>query len=140
MRITIITVSMEFSVALLLSAIYHMTPEIAISAITLRITEPEISQIPVKKRAAIERIPFFTLFPDVNENLTAKIKSTATRIIWKIIPLFAGSLSEFTKNQSNFEEMVTTPGIMPYISNARSTIEVVKETAKPFHENSNFLK
>jgi hypothetical protein len=56
------------------------------------------------------------------------------------MPLFAGSPSEFTKNQSNFEEIVTTPGIIPYISNARRTMDVVKETINPFQENSNFLK
>jgi hypothetical protein len=131
---------MELSVTLLFSAIYHMNPETASKTSTLSINEPETSQIPVKKRAAIETIPFLTLFPDVIENLTANIKITATSIIWKIMPLLAGSPNEFTKNQSNFEDIVTKPGMMPYISKARSTMDVVKETAKPRQENSNFLK
>jgi hypothetical protein len=117
-----------------------MTPDITRSTRILRIAEPEINQIPVKKRAAIAKNPFFTLFADENENLTAKIKRTATRITWKTIPLFAGRPRVFTKNQSNFEEMVTTPGIIPYINSDRRIIEVANEIKNPFHENSNFLK
>src|ERR1035437_8316838 len=140
MRITIIAVSKVLSVVLLFPAIYQMTPDITRSTRILRIAEPEINQIPVKKRAAIAKNPFFTLFADENENLTAKIKRTATRITWKTIPLFAGRPRVFTKNQSNFEAIVTTPGIIPYIRRDRSIIEITNEIKNPFQENSNFLK
>jgi hypothetical protein len=119
---------------------YQITPDIIKSASILRTAEPEITHIPVKKRADMANTPFFTLFADENENLTAKTNRTATRIMWKIIPLFEGRPRVFTKNQSNFEEMVTTPGIIPYINNDKSTIEVTNEIENPFQENSNFLK
>jgi hypothetical protein len=58
-----------------------MAPDIRIRARIFRIDEPEITQIPVKKSAAIARIAFFNLSADENEDLTAKINRTATRII-----------------------------------------------------------
>jgi hypothetical protein len=119
---------------------YQTKPEIARSVRILSTDDPEITQIPVKNKAAIARIPVFTLSPDENENLTAKTKRAAISRIWKTIPEFGGIPSVLTKKRSNFEEMVTTPGIIPYISNARSTIEVTSDIANPFHENSNFLK
>ena len=117
-----------------------MPPEIKRSIMILRTTEPDITQIPAKKSAAIARIPVVILFDDEKENLTAKTKSTAVRTTCIIIPLFAGNPREFTKNQSNFVEIVTIPGIIPYISNASNTIEVARDITKPFHENSYFLK
>jgi hypothetical protein len=139
-RITIIAVSKVLSVVLLFPARYQMTPDIIRSASILRNAEPEITHIPVKKRAPMAKTPFFTLFADENENLTAKINRTTTRITWKTIPLFEGRPRVFMKNQSNFEEMVTTPGIIPYINNDKSTIEVTNEIENPFQENLNFLK
>ena len=133
-------VSSVFRVVLLLPAMYQMIPETIRSTRILRMADPEITQIPVKKRAAMAKTPFFILFVDEYENLTAKINRTATRITWKSIPLFDGRPSVFTKNQSNFEEMVTTPGIIPYINNERSMMDVANEIENPFHENSNFLK
>jgi hypothetical protein len=117
-----------------------VTPDTISSIRILKTVDPVTTQIPVKKSAAIARIAFFTGSVEVYENLTAKMSRIINRIIWKIIPLFIGSPRVFTKNQSNFDEIVTTPGIIPYINNARSIIETDKENKKPFRENSNFLK
>ena len=80
MRMTIIAVSKVLRVVLLFPAIYQITLDIITSTIILSTDEPEIIQIPVKKRAAMARDPFLTLFSEENENLTAKTNSTATRI------------------------------------------------------------
>ena len=55
------------------------------------------------------------------------------------MPLFEGIPRTLTKNRSNREEILTTPGIIPYISNARNVMEAARETMNPFHENSYFL-
>ncbi len=39
-------------------------------------------------------------------------------------PLFTGSPRLLTKKRSNFEAIVTTPGLTPYISRARIRIEL----------------
>ena len=54
--------------------------------------------------------------------------------------ILAGKPRVLTKNRSNFEEIITTPGIIPYNSRARSITEVANDINNPFHEKSNFLK
>ncbi len=56
------------------------------------------------------------------------------------IPLLTGKPSLFTKNRSNFVDIVTSPGIIPQINNAKSINDNTTVARNPFQENSLFLK
>jgi len=57
---------MVLSMVLLLPARYQTTPDIINSISILRTADPEITQIPVKKRAAMAKAAFFAVFVDEN--------------------------------------------------------------------------
>ena len=60
---------------------YQITPDTAISNNILKNAEPETTQIPVKKRAAIAKNAFFVTVAEVNDNLTAIMNRTVRIII-----------------------------------------------------------
>jgi hypothetical protein len=125
---------------LLFPAAYHTIPDTASNTSKFRNIDPETSHIPAKKRAEIDKSAFFVTLLEENEYLTAKMKSTMSMIICITTPELDGIPSVLTKNRSNLEEIVTTPGIIPYINRARRITEDVNEITSPFHENSYFLK
>jgi hypothetical protein len=106
----------------------------------LKTIDPDNTHIPLKNSATKERMAvFFTLEPS-RVDFIARMKNTIIRAMWKSNPLNAGSPRVFTKKRSNLEDIITTPGLIPYIRSARMTTELITAVIKPFHENVNFLK
>jgi hypothetical protein len=102
--------------------------------------DPEMIHIPESNKAPVASANVLTSLFVEKVIFTARINIAAISMKWKIIPLLGGSPRLFTKNRSSFDEIVTTPGIIPYISKASRRTDIPREIRNPFHEKSYFLK
>jgi hypothetical protein len=102
--------------------------------------DPDKTHIPLRNSAINEKIAVFFRFEPSRVDLTDRMKNIIISAIWNNNPLNTGRPRTFTKKRSNFEEIMTTPGLMPYIRRARIIRELAIAVKKPFQENLNFLK
>src|SRR5512133_2475724 len=129
-----------FSTTRFLSATYHTVADTITSTSKLSNIDPEMIQTPVKKSAAIENIMFPETLSEVNELRTARTSKAVRITIWTTTPEFEGILRVLTKKRSNLDDIVTTPGIIPYIRSASKAMLMAKDIPRPFQEKSYFLK